>query len=136
MGTVRQQVGIVAGTRDVWRALTTGEGVARWWATEARVDARDGGLIVLVEEDAEGRREQRGLFHEVRPVRKIELALDHRGGGPDATSRVCFTVARDGDETRVAMTASAAAWDDEAVRQAADQRWKVRLEKLRGVLEG
>jgi uncharacterized protein YndB with AHSA1/START domain len=136
MGSVRAQISIAAGTRDVWRVLTTADGLRGWWATSARLDAREGGTVVLRVVNGEGVEvDQRGLCHEVRPVRRVELAFDARGDGPEAGCRVEFLVARDGEETRVALTCSGSPLDDDARRVAAEATWKKRLERLRTDLE-
>lgn len=136
MGSVRQQISIAKGTRDVWKVLTTAEGLRGWWAAESRLDAREGGTVVLKIANAAGDLvEQRGLCHEVRPVRRVELAFEARGEGPEAGCRVEFLVARDGDETRVAMTCSGSPLDDDTRRSEAEVVWKRRLERLRADVE-
>ncbi len=136
MGSVRQQISIAAGTRDIWRSLTTGEGLLGWWAVTARIDAHEGGLVVLRVLGATGEEvEQRGMLHELRPVRRVEMAFEGRGEGPEAGCRVEFLVARDGDETRIALTCSGPSLDDEAKRAASDVLWKKRLEALRDNFE-
>jgi uncharacterized protein YndB with AHSA1/START domain len=139
MPAVRQQINIAVPVRTVWKALTTEEGVTSWWVDEARIDARAGGRIVLKSEGDEGEAvEERGMFHEVLPTRRIEIAWDGNSPAPTKGTRIEFTVARDGTETRVSVVHSGAGalFDDEATRGALDKTWKQALHALRDSLEG
>jgi len=137
MPAVRQQINIAAGPRTVWRALTTAEGLTSWWVDEARVDARAGGRVVLVSEDDEGEpMEERGVFLEIRPTRKLEIAWDSTGKAVTKGSRVQFQLARDGDETRVLVVHSGGeALEDEEAREQINKNWRSALKALRSALE-
>lgn len=137
MSSIRHQINIAAPSRAVWRALTTEEGLTSWWVDEARVVAETGGRIVLRSEGDDGEMvEEVGMFHELRPTRKIEIAWDARSPAPTKGTRVQFTVARDGDETRVSVTHSGGGvLDDEESRLALEKGWKQALRALRGSLE-
>lgn len=136
MASVRQQINIDASPRTVWKQLTTAEGLAAWWADEARVDAAKGGRIVLTSEDDDGNPlEERGTFLEARPTRKIEIKWDSGSPGPTAGSRVKFQVARDGEETRVAVIHTGGFLDDDEVFARFDKEWKSALKALRSSLE-
>lgn len=137
MAAIRRQINISASPRTVWRALTTSEGLASWYADTARVDPRQGGKVVLQSEDDEGNPvEERGSFLELRPVRKIEIKWDNTSAAATAGTRVEFQVARDGDETRVILVHSGqAALEDEAGREALDRMWRQALNALRDSLE-
>ncbi|TNE87452.1 MAG: SRPBCC domain-containing protein [Deltaproteobacteria bacterium] len=137
MSSIRHQINIAAPARTVWRALTTEEGLTSWWVDEARVVAEKGGRIVLRSEGDDGEMvEEVGMFHEIRPTRKIEIAWDTRSPAPTAGTRVQFTVARDGDETRVSVTHSGGGvLDDDEARAALEKSWKQALRALRGSLE-
>lgn len=138
MPSIRQQINIHASQRAVWRALTTAEGLTSWWVDEARVDAREGGRITIVSEDDEGNPiEESGVFHKVRPTRKIEIKFDSVGKGENAGTRVEFSLGRDGDDTRVALVHSGSGpLDDEEARSVMDKAWKGALKALRSSLEG
>lgn len=138
MPAVRQQIDIAVGPRAVWRALTTAEGLTSWWVDEARVDPRPGGRIVVVSEDDDGEPlEEAGLFLEVRPTRKLEIAWDNMGKAVTKGTRINFQIARTGDETRVVVVQQGSeALDDPEVHQRLDKGWKAALRALRDSLEG
>lgn len=138
MASIRDQINIAAPIRAVWRALTTAEGLEAWLADQARVEARKGGRLVLGTEDEEGKMvEERGMFHELRPTRIIEIAWDTTSPGPDRGTRLQFQVARDGDETRVLLQHSGSGvLDEEEGRAATERRWRLALKTLRRSLEG
>ncbi|MEZ4319205.1 MAG: SRPBCC domain-containing protein [Myxococcota bacterium] len=137
MASVRQQINIAASPRVVWRQLTTAEGLCAWWADKARLEAQQGGRIVLESEGDDGETwEERGIFLEHRPTRKLEIKWDSGSQAPTAGSRVRFQVARDGDETRVAVVHTGAFLDDAEVMERYDKEWRSALKALRGSLEG
>ncbi|MCB9676867.1 MAG: SRPBCC domain-containing protein [Alphaproteobacteria bacterium] len=138
MASVRQQINIAASPRVVWRQLTTKEGLCSWWADDATLQAHQGGRIVLANEgDDEGQKvEERGVFLEHRPTRKLEIKWDTSSPAPTAGSRVRFQLARDGEETRVSVVHTGAFLDDEEVFARYDKEWRSALKALRGSLEG
>lgn len=137
MASIRQQINIAAAPRRVWAALTTADGLKSWWVDEARVDAREGGRVVLISEGEEGQPvEERGMFHTFRPTRRVEIAWDGNSPAPTKGTRVEFNVARDGEETRVSVIHSGGALDDEEAREALEKGWKSALRALRSSLEG
>jgi uncharacterized protein YndB with AHSA1/START domain len=117
--------------------LTTEAGVTSWWVDKARVDARPGGRIVLESEGEEGAViEERGVFHEVRPTRKIEIFWDSTSPAETKGTRIEFQVAKDGDETRLILVHSGAGvLDDEAKRAELEKTWKQAMQALRDALE-
>ncbi|MCO4744138.1 MAG: SRPBCC domain-containing protein [Proteobacteria bacterium] len=137
MPAIRHQINIAAPARAVWRALTTEEGLTSWWVDEARLVAEKGGRVVLKSEGDDGEMiEEVGMFHELRPTRKIEIKWDSTSPAPTKGTRVQFTVARDGDETRVAIVHSGpGVLDDEEERAALEKGWRQALRALRGSLE-
>ena len=138
MAAIRHQVNVAVPIRTVWKALTTEQGLSGWWADRARVDPRPGGRIVVHTTDAEGKDiEERGLFHELRPTREIEIAWDGNSPAPTKGTRITFQLARDGEETRISVIQSGAGvLEDEAARALLDDAWRKRLLTLRGQLEG
>jgi uncharacterized protein YndB with AHSA1/START domain len=136
MAAIRHQINVAVPVRTVWKALTTEEGLTGWWGRGARVDPRPGGRVVITSEDAEGQAvEERGLFHELRPTRKIEIAWDTTSSSLTRGTRVVFQLARDADETRLSLVQSVTGEDDTA-RAELDALWRQRLLALRGSLEG
>jgi uncharacterized protein YndB with AHSA1/START domain len=137
MAAIRQQINIAAPQRTVWNAITTAEGWKSWWVDEARMESREGGRIVLVSEDSEGKPvEERGIVHEMRPTRKLEIAWDSNSPARTRGTRLQFTISRDGDETRLALIHSGGGvLDDEAERDSLDREWREGLRTLRQSLE-
>jgi uncharacterized protein YndB with AHSA1/START domain len=139
MSAVRHQLRITAPPRTVWSAFTTEEGVCRWWAPAARVDARPGGRLVLSPApgaDGEPRPEQRGMFHECRPTRRIEIAWDASSPDPITRgTRVQISLGQQGDETQVMILHSGEPLNDDATRSAIEAAWKADLLRLRAALE-
>jgi uncharacterized protein YndB with AHSA1/START domain len=137
MAAIRQQINITAPLRSVWTALTTSEGWCSFWADEARVEGREGGRIVLTTEDDEGKPvEERGIFHEFKATRKLEIAFDNTGPARLRGTRLQFTISRDKDDTRLALVHSGAAiLEDEARRDQLDKEWRSALRTLREALE-
>jgi uncharacterized protein YndB with AHSA1/START domain len=143
MAAIRQQINIAAPLRTVWTALTTSEGWCSFWAEEARVDGREGGRIVLTTEGDDGKPvEERGIFHEFKPTRKLEIAWDTSPARTTesrqqfAGTRLQFSISRDKDETRLALVHSGAGLlENEALRAALDKEWRNGLRTLRDALE-
>lgn len=134
MAAIRHQINVAVPIRTVWKALTTEQGLCAWWAERARVDARPGGRVVLFFTRNGEEVEERGLFLELRPTRKIEIAWD----SPSTIkgTRLAVQLARDGDETRVAIVHSGGALEDEEARAGLEGAWRERLLTLRERLEG
>jgi uncharacterized protein YndB with AHSA1/START domain len=138
MPAIRRQINIAVAPRAVWRALTTAEGLTMWLADTARIDARNGGRVVLTTEGDDGEPiEERGIIHEIRPIRRLEIAWDASSPAKSAGSRLQFQVARDGDETRLSLVQRGASFlDDEEERAEADKTWRQAFLALRSTLEG
>lgn len=135
MTAIRQQILIDAPTRTVWNAVTTAEGIAKWWASEARIDGREGGRVVLkhVAEDGAST-EERGMVHKWRPTASFEVLIDGQGEVRGGT--LAFLLGRGDGETKLHVTVSGGMVpDDEAARATIDAAWKGRLHRLRQVLE-
>ena len=137
MAAIRHQVNIAVPTRTVWKALTTADGLMSWWADEARLDPRPGGVIVITTEGDDGEPiEERGVFHELRPTRKIEIKWDKGSQAPTAGTRITFQLAKDGPETRLSLIHSGGGvLDDEEARSVLDKDWNRALKGLRDTLE-
>ena len=137
MSAIRQQINIARPIRAVWTALTTADGLMSWWADDARVDARPGGRVVVFTEGDDGEpMEERGILHELRPTRKIEIAWDSNSPALTRGTRLLFQLARDGEETRVSMVHSGrGVLEDEEARDTLDKDWRRALRSLRDALE-
>jgi len=135
LATVRQQINIAASARVIWNALTTAEGLSSWWVDEARVDTRAGGRVVITTEDENGEPiEEIGMFQQLRPTRKIEIKWGSNSPGALRKTRLEFVLARDGDETRVAVIHSGVE-EDEDDNAALEKEWRQALLALRSSLE-
>jgi uncharacterized protein YndB with AHSA1/START domain len=134
---IRRQVNIAAAQRAVWNALTTSEGLTSWWADEARIDPRAGGRVVIGNKNGEDQvTEERGFIHTWRPTSRLEIAFDNVGNSELKGTRLSFSLARDGDETLLAMVHSGGeALEEEARRQALDDEWKRAFKALQSHLD-
>ena len=138
MAAIRQQINIAAPARTVWNQLVSSEGWTQWWADEARIDAREGGRIVLTSQGDDGQPvEERGIVHELRPTRRLEIAWDATSPARTKGTRLQFTISRDGEETRLSLVHSGGGvLDDEVGRAALEREWKDALKAFRSTLEG
>ncbi|MED5369932.1 MAG: SRPBCC domain-containing protein [Myxococcota bacterium] len=138
MASIRRQISIAAGPRAVWNTLTTADGWMSWYADDARLDARKGGRVVLTIEDDEGEPvEEVGTFHTFRPTRRLEISWDRVSPAVTKGTQLSFTIARDGEETRVNLVHSGGGvLDDEDARAELDKTWRQALSALRDALEG
>ncbi len=137
MPAIRRQVNIAAAQRAVWNALTTAEGLTSWWADEARIEPRAGGRVVIGNQNGDdGITEDRGFIHTWRPTSRLEIAFDNIGASEMKGARLSFSLARDGDETLLALVhAGGDALEDEARRQALDDEWKRAFKALQSHLD-
>ena len=137
MPAIRRQIMVTAPPRQVWAALTTGEGLAQWLVDEARVDGRKGGRVVLINQDDEGNPiEDRGIVHTWRPTSHFEINFDSVGKGPLKGTRLSFSVAMDEGETRVALVHSGALFDDADENARVDKEWRQAMKALQAMLDG
>ena len=133
MPAIRRQINIAASPRAVWRALTTSEGLARWWDPDVRMDGREGGRIVVGAEDTA---QARGMVHTWRPTSHLELSFDKGGASEWRGSHVAFKLARDADESRLTMVHSGGeALEDEARRKTLEGQWDRALVALQTALD-
>lgn len=128
MSVVRRQVSIAASPRTIWNALTTADGLNRWFGGSARVDSREGGRVSV----DRGAGEASGLFHTFRPTARIEIKWTD---GPWKGTFTQFSVARDRNETVVNLLHTGSPLEDEALRGAVDGEWKAAFTRLRDGLE-
>jgi uncharacterized protein YndB with AHSA1/START domain len=132
MPMIRRQISIDSPPRSVWSALSTTEGLQGWLASAARVDARQGGRVVVTLRDGG---EEVGLLHAYRPTSKMEIHWDKRGEGPWKGSFLSFLVGRTGKETIVNVQHDGPAMEDPTHRAALDDYWRRRLTELRDRIE-
>ncbi len=136
MPAIRRQINIAAPPRAVWNVITTGDGLARWFAASARVEPREGGRVVLAREGETESAEARGLIHTWRPTSHLEITFDRAGGSELRGSHIAFKLARDGEESRLTLVHSGGeALEDEARRAAMDGHWAKALVALQALLD-
>lgn len=136
MSTIRRQVNIATSPRTVWNALTTAEGLSRWLVSEARVDPRQGGRMVLkLRADDGAPTEEAGFLHVWRPTAKLEVNWDKASPGPWRGTFTQFHVAKDGPETILHVNHAGPAFEDEEARLRVDGFWRKALTALRDQLE-
>ena len=138
MGSIRQQISIAVGARRVWWGITTQEGLQGWLAKEARVESRDGGRVVLESTGNEGDwGDASGIFHTLRPTRKVELAFDRSANPVFGGTRLSFQIAHDAGETRVSLVhrGTEGLFEDEEEAALLSKAWREALKRLRVLLE-
>jgi uncharacterized protein YndB with AHSA1/START domain len=136
MPSIRRNVNIATAPRTVWNALTTAEGLTSWLVDEARVDARMGGRVVWTQEGDDGSPVQgHGTILKWRPTASLEITWDKGGAFPMAGCRILFNVARDGDETRLALVLSGPPCEDPEQREALDTEWGRDLRAIQSWLD-
>lgn len=133
MSTIRRPIQIAAGTRLVWNAMLSSEGIVRWLGTEGRVDAREGGRFTCTIAPGEV---VSGMINAWRPTARAEILFDRHSAAPWAGTTLTIAVARDGADTAVHVQHSGGALDDDAVSAPLDAQWKGWLNQLRDALEG
>ena len=138
MASIRRQINIAASPRAIWNAFTTEEGWKSWYADEARIDARKGGRVTLTTEGDDGEPIQEvGLVLRYRPTSQLEIAWDSNSPAQTRGTTLSFQIARDGDETRVALVHSGGQiLEDEESRDALEADWRRAFNALRDVFEG
>ena len=73
---IEREIVVPESPAEVWEALTEPERLEEWFATEAELDARPGGLGVFRWADGE---EQRATVREVEPEERLVLDWDEGG---------------------------------------------------------
>jgi uncharacterized protein YndB with AHSA1/START domain len=126
LAAIREQINIAVGPRVVWRALTTAEGWTSFYADEARIDPREGGRVELISEDDDGEPvSEVGIIHTFRPTSRFEICWDSTGKAETKGTTLSFNIARDGDETRVALVHSGGGvLEDEERRAVLAKTWR------------
>lgn len=97
MSDILHRVGIKSSTSDVYRALTTLQGLAEWWTTDTQGSGEVGGVI-------EFRFGTRGFFNmkvlELDPARRVRWQVID--GPPDwIGTKVSFDLKQEGEQATV-----------------------------------
>lgn len=133
----KNEIEIAAPPADVWRALSEGEALARWFATAAEVEAGVGGRWKVSWDDTPPA--EYGRIETWEPGRRLSLVyLSTRDGEQQRLVQDIELEALDGGaRTRVRVVASGfssdASWDDEF--EGTRNGWAVFLCNLRHYLE-
>lgn len=138
MPAIRRHIHIAASPRQVWKALTTSEGLESWLVDRARIDARKGGRVVWTGEDDEGNPvEERGHINRWRPTSHLEIAWDKFGTFPIRGMSYQFKLAIDGGETRLSIVLSGnpEILENEERRKVLDTDWRRALKSLQSMLD-
>ena len=120
---------IAAPPERVFRALTDGDELSRWWTTSADSDVRTGGAFSYVFEFADPSRDQTyaGTYDEVTPNERLRY--------PWATGNttVEVTLRPSGDGTELTLTHEG--FTDEELRRPHEEGWSFFLDNLKSWLE-
>jgi uncharacterized protein YndB with AHSA1/START domain len=114
----------------LWRAVTEDHELASWFAPEAELDARPGGLGRFVDDDGVARR---GVVEELDPGRRLVLRWWPDADGPTAASVVTLVVAPRSGGSRLIVSeqlAASARADYGALAEASRTAWTWRLDLL------
>jgi uncharacterized protein YndB with AHSA1/START domain len=138
MPSIRRHIHIAASPRQVWKALTTAEGLESWLVDGAQIDARKDGRIVLTGEDDDGNPVvERGFIQKWRPTSHFEITWDKFGDFPIRGMNYQFQLAIDNGETRLSIVLSGnpEILDDDERRSELDADWRRALKSLQSMLD-
>jgi uncharacterized protein YndB with AHSA1/START domain len=121
---IRREVVIAAAPETVWDALTDAGELAAWFGAEADVTLRPGGPVRFRWADGT---ERRGIVVEIEPPRRLVFRWRELRRSPDGlavadATVVVFTLDREGDTTRVAVTESRGVLSDDPPLAMAERR--------------
>jgi uncharacterized protein YndB with AHSA1/START domain len=134
MATLRRRWQVDPGPRTTWQAFTTPDGLAAWRCVHARIDAREGGRVVLRPHGADA--DESALIHTWRPTSRLELTFDRTSAGPWKGSIIGVHIGRDGDQTTVHVTHESALLDVPGAEEALGAWWDEALVRLGKHLDG
>jgi uncharacterized protein YndB with AHSA1/START domain len=126
---------IDAPPQDVWRALSEGEELARWFAVQAEVAPGEGGSWKVSWDESPV--QTYALIAAWEPLRRLRLVPDPAAGAPSRIAEEFEIEALEGGRCRLRIVASGfstdAAWDGEF--EGTKNGWAVFLRNLRFYLE-
>jgi uncharacterized protein YndB with AHSA1/START domain len=100
---IHREIVLPAPREEVWEALTDPDRLADWFANEVDLDLRPGGRAGFRWSNGEQRR---AVVTEVEHEQRLAFAWDDDGVAGD----VAFTLADDGDGTRLTVEETTPAW--------------------------
>ena len=131
-------VTVKASPAAVFEALTSADQLQRWFLTRAKTDPRPGGPFKFGWDfaDAAQNGTQQGKFLDVAPGKKISYTWE-AAPTPAALTTVTFTLAPDGDGTRVSLahTGFGPGEGGQAARDHHAGPWDFYLANLKSYLE-
>ena len=133
--TIEQTISIAAPAEKVYRALTESSELTRWFATEAKSDARAGGKYHLTFnfEDASRNHETQGEYRAAEVGKKV--AYSWPAGHANVPTEVEFRLSPKGSATELTMVHSGWAATTEESRTEHEMGWGFFLSNLKSYLE-
>src|SRR6185503_13763447 len=98
---IRKEIVLPATRDDVWDALTDEDRLEEWFANDVELDLRPGGGASFRWANGE---ERHAVVREVEPEERLAFEWD------DEEGEVEFTLADDGDGTRLTVVETSPAW--------------------------
>ena len=126
-GPIESEIALEASIEDAWDALTTAEGLARWFSPEAEVEPGEGGRIALNWE---------GFHHWEMNIETWEPPQHMRT--VDATPQgaaIDFRLEDDGEQTWLTVAHAGLPPDNEELLGAVERGWRYELRSLKQYLE-
>jgi uncharacterized protein YndB with AHSA1/START domain len=138
---IEREILIAAPVDVVWRVVTEPAHISRWFSDSVELDLRPGGKAVL---HWDGRRTVHGRVERVEPPHFFSFSWvidDALGTAEDNSTLVEFSIAAEGDSTRLTVVESGwrdlAVPDDEKERHVDGHRrgWELELGELEEYLQ-
>jgi uncharacterized protein YndB with AHSA1/START domain len=133
--TIEQTLTVNAPAEKVYRALTEPSELRRWFATEAKSDARTGGAyhLTFTFDDASRNHETKGEYRAAEAGKRV--AYSWPAGHAKVPTEVEFKLAPQGNGTELTMLHSGWAATTEESRKEHEMGWGFFLSNLKAYLE-
>ena len=130
--SVEAEVAIEASIEDVWDALTTADGLARWFPPEAEVEPGEGGRIVL---DWEGFHRWEMNIEAWEPPQHLRAANVMLEGAAAEPPAIDFRLEDDGEQVWLTVVHGGFPPGNGELLEAVERGWRYELRSLKQYLE-